>query len=55
MHRSVITQDFDPQKTSGLWLVVDHFYGLKQMLAANSLQGIKTTGTHVFLNENLGR
>ena len=30
MHRRVITEHFDPPKTSGLWLVVEHFYGLKQ-------------------------
>ena len=26
-------------KTSGLWLVIEHFYGLKQVLTGNSLHG----------------
>ena len=49
MHRRVIIEHFDPPKTSGLWLVVEHFYGLKQILyiAFNR-------DTFVFLNENLG-
>ena len=38
MHRRVITENFDTPKTSGLWLVIEHFYGLKQVLTANSLQ-----------------
>ena len=37
MHRCVITEHFDPPETSGLWLVVEHFYDLNQILAANSL------------------
>ena len=41
MYRRVITKHFDTLKTSGLWLVVDHFYGLKQVLTANSLHGIQ--------------
>ena len=41
MRRCVITDHFDPPKTSGLWLVVEHIYGLKLILAANSLHGIQ--------------
>ena len=41
MHRRVITEHFDTLKTSGLWLVVDHFYGLKKVLTANSLHSIQ--------------
>ena len=41
MHRRVITEHFDPPKTSGLWLVVKHFYGLKPILTANSLHSIQ--------------
>ena len=41
MHRRVITEHFDRPKTSGLWLVVHHLYGLKQMLTANSLNSIQ--------------
>ena len=41
MHRRVITEYFDTPKTSGLWLVIEHFYGLKQVLTANSLQSIQ--------------
>ena len=49
VHRRVITEHLDPPKTSGLWLVVEHFYGLKQILTAISLQG------HIcVLEENLG-
>ena len=36
MHRRVITQHFDPPKTTGLWLVVENFYGLKA--SANSFK-----------------
>ena len=41
MHRRVITEHFDPPKTSGLWLVVEHFYGLKQILTTDSLHSIQ--------------
>ena len=41
MHRRVITEHFYPPETSGLWLVVEHFYGLKQILTANSLLSIQ--------------
>ena len=41
MHRRVITEYFDTPKTSGLWLVIEHFYGLKQVLTANSLHSIQ--------------
>ena len=41
MHRRVITKNFDKPKTSGLWLVIEHFYGLKQVLTANSLHSIQ--------------
>ena len=37
----VITEHFDPPKTSGLWLVVEHFYGLKQIWTVNSLHSIQ--------------
>ena len=39
MRRLIITEHFDRPKTSGLWLVVEHFYDLEQILAANFLQG----------------
>ena len=41
MHRGVITKHFDPPKTSGLWLVVEHFYCLKEILTANSVHYIQ--------------
>ena len=41
MHRRVITEHFDPPKTSGLWLVVEHLYGPKHILTANSLHSIE--------------
>ena len=41
MHRRVITEYFDTPKTSGLLLVIGHFYGLKQVLTANSLHNIQ--------------
>ena len=41
MHRSVITEHFDTPKTSGYWLVVEHFYGLKKILRAISLHSIQ--------------
>ena len=41
MQRRVITENFDTPKTSGLWLVIEHFYGLKQVLTANSLHSIQ--------------
>ena len=41
VHRRVITENFDTSKTSGLWLVIEHFYGLKQVLTANSLHSIQ--------------
>ena len=41
MHRRVITEHFDTPKPSGFWLVVEHFYGLKQILTANSLHSIQ--------------
>ena len=37
MHRRIITEHSDTPKTNGLWLVVEHVYGLKQILAVNSL------------------
>ena len=56
MHRRVITEHFDPQKTRGLWLVVVHFYGLKQILTAISVQGIQLRrgGAFVFLEREFG-
>ena len=49
MHGRVITEHFDPPKTNGLWLVVEHFYGLTQIfyIAFNR-------DRFVILNENLG-
>ena len=41
MHRRVITEYFDPPNISGLWLVVEHFYGFKQILTAISLHNIQ--------------
>ena len=41
MHRRVITENFDTPKTSGLWLFIEHIYGLKQVLTANSLHSIQ--------------
>ena len=41
MHMCVITEHFDPLTTGGLWLVVEYFYGLKQILTANSLHSIQ--------------
>ena len=41
MHRRVITENFDTPKTSDLWLVIEHFYGLKQVSTANSLHSIQ--------------
>ena len=41
VHRRIITEHFDPPKTRSLWLVVKHFYGLKQILMANSLYNIQ--------------
>ena len=41
MHRCVITKHFDTPKTSGLWLGIEHFYGLKQILTDNSLHSIQ--------------
>ena len=41
MHKRVITENLDTPKTSGLWLVIEHFYGLKQVLTANSLHSIQ--------------
>ena len=52
MHRRVITEHFDTLKTSGLWLVVNHFYGLKQVLTANSLHSIHQG--HIFLTLETG-
>ena len=36
----VITEHFDQPKTSGLWLVIEHFHGRKQILTANSIHSI---------------
>ena len=47
MHRRVFTENFDTPKTSGLWLVIEHFYGLKQVLTANSLYSIQQE--HIFV------
>ena len=52
MHRRVITEHFDPPKTSGLWLVVEHFYDLQQILTAKFLHSIQQ-GHICVLNENL--
>ena len=41
VYRRVVTENFYTQKTSGLWLVIEHFYGLKQVLTANSLHSIQ--------------
>ena len=41
VHKRVITEHFDPPITGGLWLVIEHFYGLKPILAANSLHSIQ--------------
>ena len=41
MYRCVIPQHFDPPKTSGLWLMLEHFYGHQQTLTANSLHSIQ--------------
>ena len=41
MDRRVITDNFDTPKTSGLWLVIERFYGLKQVLTANSLHSFQ--------------
>ena len=41
MHRSVIAEHFDTPKTSGLWLVIEHCYGLKQILTANFMHRIQ--------------
>ena len=53
MHRRVITEHFDPPISSGLWSVVEHFYGLKQILAANSLYSIQQ-GHICVLERNFG-
>ena len=37
----VITEHFDPPKNSGLWLVDEDFYGLKQIFTADSLHRIQ--------------
>ena len=54
MHRRVINEHFDPPKTSGLWFVVEHFYGLKQFFLQRNLYIVFNMDTFVFLNENLG-
>ena len=36
-----MTEHFDMPKTSGYWRVVEHFYGFKQLLTANSLHSIQ--------------
>ena len=41
MHRHVFIEHFDTPKNSGSWLVVEHFYGLKQILTSNSLHSIQ--------------
>ena len=41
MHRRVITEHFDTPKTSGLSLVFEQLYGLKQIVTANSLHSIQ--------------
>ena len=41
MYRCVITEHFDQLKTSGLLLVVEHFYGLKNIFTAKSLHSIQ--------------
>ena len=49
----VITDNFDTPKTSGLRLVIEHFYGLKQVWR-RILYIVFNRDTFVFLNENLG-
>ena len=51
MHRCVITEHFDPLKTIGLWLVVEHFCGLKQIFMAKSLHSIQQGHICVLLRE----
>ena len=51
MHRRVITEYFDPPKTWGLWLLVEHFYGLKQLLTANSPHSIQRGHIYVLERE----
>ena len=53
MYKCVITEHFDPLKTSGLLLVVEHFYGLKQFLRRNLYIAFKRD-TLLFFHENLG-
>ena len=52
MHRRVITENFDTPKTSGFWLVIEHFYGLKEVLTANPPHSIQQG--HICVLENLG-
>ena len=51
MHRRVITDNFDTPKTIGLWLVIEHFNGLKQVLTANSLHSIPQGHIYVLERE----
>ena len=53
MHWRVITEHFDPLKTSGLLLVVEHFMVLSKFLRRNLYITFKRD-TLVFFNENLG-
>ena len=40
MHRHVFNEHFDTPENNGLWLIVEHFYGLKPILTENSLHSI---------------
>ena len=41
VHMQVFIEHFNTPRNSGLWLVVEHFNGLKQILTANSLHSIQ--------------
>ena len=51
MQWRAITENFDTPKTSGLWLVIEHFYGLKKVLTANSLRSIQQG--HICVHERV--
>ena len=53
VHRRVITEHFDTPKTSGYWLVVEHFYGLSKFWRRILYKALNRD-TCVFLNENVG-
>ena len=54
MHRRVITEHFDPPKTSGLWLVFELFMVLSKFWR-QILYMVFNRDTFVSLNENFGR